>query len=317
MDSGDKATNKAMAVAHKYCLFQAFCLPTEETKDTDADTPDVEPDHKKALKDYIDIGIKEGYKSAVEKWLNENLKDIPNVEVLPNLDCKTFLEKLTKDSLTFVKDKKNTQPIVEKPKQTEPLKPKNEPVPVTDIKTDLPEDRQNPFVPFVKGGENVKAKTETKTDSKTVFFAPGAPVDAKFTEEKAEVSTLKDSSAKLRDEYANKIAELKTRAECTALSGKMATIAGSLTEQDRAILRSAFENKRNEITAAIPKTKESDKPTSQPEFKVGDKVVVKAKPTGAVALEGEITAIKTIDNKPAATLKGVAMPVFLSNCYLK
>lgn len=39
MDSGDKATNKAMSVAFKYACFQLFCIPTEEMKDPDADTP--------------------------------------------------------------------------------------------------------------------------------------------------------------------------------------------------------------------------------------------------------------------------------------
>jgi hypothetical protein len=37
MDSGDKATNKAMAVAFKYACFQVFCIPTEEMKDPDAE----------------------------------------------------------------------------------------------------------------------------------------------------------------------------------------------------------------------------------------------------------------------------------------
>lgn len=40
MDSGDKATNKAMAVAFKYACFQVFCIPTEEMKDPDAETPE-------------------------------------------------------------------------------------------------------------------------------------------------------------------------------------------------------------------------------------------------------------------------------------
>lgn len=46
MDSGDKATNKAMAVAFKYACFQVFCIPTEEMKDPDAETP--EPNSKAA-----------------------------------------------------------------------------------------------------------------------------------------------------------------------------------------------------------------------------------------------------------------------------
>lgn len=40
MDSGDKASNKAMSVAFKYACFQVFCIPTEEMKDPDVDTPE-------------------------------------------------------------------------------------------------------------------------------------------------------------------------------------------------------------------------------------------------------------------------------------
>ena len=40
MDSGDKASNKAMAIAMKYAFFQVFCIPTEEMKDPDAETPE-------------------------------------------------------------------------------------------------------------------------------------------------------------------------------------------------------------------------------------------------------------------------------------
>ena len=40
MDSGDKASNKAMAVGMKYALFQVFCIPTEEMQDPDATTPE-------------------------------------------------------------------------------------------------------------------------------------------------------------------------------------------------------------------------------------------------------------------------------------
>lgn len=35
MDTADKATSKAMAIAHKYALLQIFCIPTEEEKDPD------------------------------------------------------------------------------------------------------------------------------------------------------------------------------------------------------------------------------------------------------------------------------------------
>ena len=38
MDSGDKATNKAMSAAYKYAAFQTFCIPTEGDNDADATT---------------------------------------------------------------------------------------------------------------------------------------------------------------------------------------------------------------------------------------------------------------------------------------
>ena len=38
MDSGDKATNKAMSAAFKYACLQAFCIPTEGDNDTENTT---------------------------------------------------------------------------------------------------------------------------------------------------------------------------------------------------------------------------------------------------------------------------------------
>lgn len=43
MDSGDKASNKAMSVAMKYAMFQLLMIPTEEMVDPDAETHNVFP----------------------------------------------------------------------------------------------------------------------------------------------------------------------------------------------------------------------------------------------------------------------------------
>lgn len=43
MDSGDKATNKAMAAALKYACFQVFMIPTEEMIDSEKDSPEPLP----------------------------------------------------------------------------------------------------------------------------------------------------------------------------------------------------------------------------------------------------------------------------------
>lgn len=43
MDSGDKASNKAMSVAHKYALLQAFAIPTEDAKDPENQSHELKP----------------------------------------------------------------------------------------------------------------------------------------------------------------------------------------------------------------------------------------------------------------------------------
>jgi hypothetical protein len=43
MDSGDKAANKAMAVAHKYALLQVLSIPIDDIEDPDANAHEVKP----------------------------------------------------------------------------------------------------------------------------------------------------------------------------------------------------------------------------------------------------------------------------------
>ena len=50
MDSGDKASNKAMSVGMKYAAFQLFMIPTEEMVDPDAECHEVAPKKAKAEK---------------------------------------------------------------------------------------------------------------------------------------------------------------------------------------------------------------------------------------------------------------------------
>lgn len=50
MDTGDKAINKAMAIAYKYLCFQIFCIPVEEMDDPDAERPELQVENKKGTK---------------------------------------------------------------------------------------------------------------------------------------------------------------------------------------------------------------------------------------------------------------------------
>lgn len=62
MDSGDKATNKAMSAAYKYACFQIFAIPTEGDNDPDATVHDpIKPkdnfDDLETLDDLTDVYI--------------------------------------------------------------------------------------------------------------------------------------------------------------------------------------------------------------------------------------------------------------------
>lgn len=79
MDSGDKATNKAMSAAYKYACMQAFAIPTEGDNDADSTTHEVAPkvDRTKimqvsnAISDASvndrELGVLEEWDSAIER----------------------------------------------------------------------------------------------------------------------------------------------------------------------------------------------------------------------------------------------------------
>ena len=43
LDSGDKATNKALSAAFKYMCIQTFWVPTEDVEDADKESPEIDP----------------------------------------------------------------------------------------------------------------------------------------------------------------------------------------------------------------------------------------------------------------------------------
>ena len=68
MDSGDKATNKAMSAAYKYAAMQAFCIPTEGDNDADGQTHEVAGKQQKTEAQgdstAVDLAIEEQMRSA-------------------------------------------------------------------------------------------------------------------------------------------------------------------------------------------------------------------------------------------------------------
>lgn len=90
MDSGDKATNKAMAIAMKYALFQVFCIPTEEMKDTDAES---HTDTKKVTRTKNDIKIQPTQIDILKKYyVGENMDKLLKSNDLTNLEDMTMVK---------------------------------------------------------------------------------------------------------------------------------------------------------------------------------------------------------------------------------
>lgn len=89
MDSGDKATNKAMSAAYKYAAFQAFAIPTEGDNDADSQTHQLADEAERRVQafkeaygrlsesvEYIQERIAAGdFKPAAEEWYGLGKQD--------------------------------------------------------------------------------------------------------------------------------------------------------------------------------------------------------------------------------------------------
>lgn len=72
MDTGDKATNKAMSIALKYALFQVFMIPTEEMVDPDSESHEIKgsAQAQKAVADYKTSKISEEQMEVLKALLD-------------------------------------------------------------------------------------------------------------------------------------------------------------------------------------------------------------------------------------------------------
>lgn len=80
MDSGDKATNKAMSAAYKYACMEVFCIPTEGDNDADNKTHDVAArevpeDCWIALNDAAKLGEKE-LRKVWKEQISEETREV-------------------------------------------------------------------------------------------------------------------------------------------------------------------------------------------------------------------------------------------------
>lgn len=89
MDSGDKSTNKAMAVAMKYALFQVFCIPTDEMIDPDSESYEPSKPKTDIEESTISAKISEALRDAIK---NNNVSNDNVIKVLGELKHNKLLE---------------------------------------------------------------------------------------------------------------------------------------------------------------------------------------------------------------------------------
>jgi hypothetical protein len=100
MDSGDKATNKAMSAAYKYACFQAFSIPTESRDDADYQTHEVMPPTitaEQAIEIDELIESTKSDRAGLLNWVSKNTNtNCADVSMIPNVAYVHVKKMLTK-----------------------------------------------------------------------------------------------------------------------------------------------------------------------------------------------------------------------------
>ena len=104
MDTGDKATNKAMSIAFKYACFQVFCIPTEDMDDPDGERPELDENK-----------IQEKTKSKASAQKKQDAKPSEKPAEEQQVEQETSLEsKITEDMLKAVRAEQERVGVTDK-----------------------------------------------------------------------------------------------------------------------------------------------------------------------------------------------------------
>ena len=110
MDSGDKATNKAMSAAYKYAAFMTFAIPTEGDNDADAHTPEVAPQPDPVFVDDATVTKIISLCEAVGGGQSKVICDAYKVDAIPKLtasQAKAVIARLNEKLADKVKTETN------------------------------------------------------------------------------------------------------------------------------------------------------------------------------------------------------------------
>lgn len=120
MDSGDKASNKAMSVAHKYAILQVFAVPTEEPKDPENDSYEIARGRKDKPHDKVAPASQEPVKPhrgfdvdnhTQRKWLAQKCYDAGLTDEQSTKALASMAGRSARDVETIISGVKNELPI--------------------------------------------------------------------------------------------------------------------------------------------------------------------------------------------------------------
>jgi ERF superfamily len=108
VDNSDKASNKALAAAHKYALMQVFCIPTEEAKDSENDSHELAPKTRQPQAAQRQEPVSEKKVQSSQDVVPVILKAFAGFDVtrvmLEEFLQNTRLESMTKDQTQMLRD---------------------------------------------------------------------------------------------------------------------------------------------------------------------------------------------------------------------
>jgi hypothetical protein len=94
LDTGDKATNKALSAALKYALIQTFSIPTEDMAEADLDSPELGVSNKTASKSDLKSGESAGVSTTSTAQPTAQLAK-PEVQEVKPLQRSSFRNRKT------------------------------------------------------------------------------------------------------------------------------------------------------------------------------------------------------------------------------
>ena len=100
MDTGDKAINKAMAIAYKYLCFQVVCIPVEDMDEPDAERPELQGESHKENRSGTQKSSAKKQEAPKEEPVQNNDTSASDSAPMTDQMYQTLLKKMERTGVT-------------------------------------------------------------------------------------------------------------------------------------------------------------------------------------------------------------------------